>query len=341
MTSQPGLDPNSALEVAEQGPGGGEALDASYQFGSAGKSPVKIAMRRLRKDKIAMISLGVIVFFLLMGVFAPVLAHLEGQDPYTPNPQLLNANGLPDFYFNSQHWFGIEPGRGRDLFARFVYGVRPSLIIAISASVVTTIVGTVAGLIAGYFGGWIDAVIGWLIDFVLSLPFLVFAIALVPVVSTYFGTPDQISATQREEIGFGSLIFVLIFFFWSGLARLIRGEVLGLREREFVQAARALGVPTRRILFREILPNLTSVILVSLTLAIPAFVGAEAGLAYLGVGIADPTPDWGLTISQSQSYFQLDPVWLWIPLGGVVLLVLSLSLLGDAVSDAFNPNTRR
>lgn len=340
MTSQPGLDPSSAEEVADQGPGGsGGQIDEA--FDPAGKSPLQAALRRLRTDRVAMICVGIVAIFVLMGVFAPLLAGLEGQNPYTPHPELLNANGLPDFYVSSQHWLGIEPGRGRDLFARFVYGVRPSLIIAISSSIMMTIVGTVAGLVAGYFGGWVDAVIGWVIDFVLSLPFLVFAIALVPVVTTYFGTPDQISASQREYIGFGSLIFVLIFFFWASLARLIRGEVLALREREFIQAARSLGVPTRRILFREILPNLTSTILVSLTLAIPAFVGAEAGLAFLGVGISDPTPDWGLTIAQSQSYFQLDPLWLWVPLGGVVLLVLSLSLLGDAVSDAFNPNTRR
>lgn len=304
------------------------------------RSPMQIALLRLRKDKVAMICLGVTVIFVLMGIFAPLLAGIEGQSPTNANYDLIGSDNLPTFYVNGEHWLGVTAGNGYDVFARLVYGIRPSFMIAIGASVLATLVGVVAGLVGGYFGGWVDSVIGWFVDFSLSLPFLLFAIALVPVVTQLFvgNAPTQ---GQTQTIRVLVMMFVLVFFGWAQTSRLVRGEVLALRNREFVQAARSLGAPTGRVLFKEILPNLTSIILVSITTAVPAYIGAEAGLSYLGVGLAPPTADWGLDISLAQTTMQQFALPLLVPLVALLIVVLCLSLLGDAISDAFNPNTRR
>lgn len=307
----------------------------------AGKSPMQIAWGRLKRDKVAMVCAAITIMFVLIAIFAPLLAGLEGQSPYDTNYNVLDPNGLPLFTSNSEHWLGVEPGTGRDLFARFVYGARPSLAIATFAALASTALGIVIGLVAGYFGGVIDRVISWVIDFMMSLPFLIFAIALVPIITSWFGNPFTITQGETATIRFWSLIFVLVFFSWAGLARLVRGEVFSMREREFVQAARSMGVPTSRILFKEMIPNLIGLIIVSLTMAIPSFVSAEAGLSMLGVGLVDPTPSWGVTIASAVPYYQIFPLYMWVPAGAVALVVLALSLLGDAVADAFNPNTRR
>ena len=307
------------------------------------KSPTKIALARLRQDRIAMISLSVVLFFVLVAIFAPLLAQLEGQNYTKLHQDLTDAYGFPTIGLNSQHWFGVEPRLGRDLFARWVYGARPSLIVAISATLISTFVGVVVGLMSGFLGGWVDRVLSWVMDFVLSLPFLIVAIAIPAVVIlTFFkGGADGANPSQVAEVRFFSLIFVLSFFSWAGLARLIRGQVLSLREREFIAAARVLGVPTRRILFKELLPNLVAPIVVSASLALPAFIGGEAGLTFLGVGLIEPIPSWGVTISAATNYYRADWPYLWIPVIGITLLILSLSLLGDSIRDAFDPKTRR
>ncbi|RNI18059.1 ABC transporter permease [Flexivirga caeni] len=347
MTVGPG-DVNSTLdEVAAAGNEAGSSLRAAT--GSPGdsgrkklesRSPVQIAFARLRRDKIAMVCAVIVVLFVLMGIFAPLLAGLEGQSPTATHYDLIGNDNLPSFYTNGQHWLGITSSNGYDVFARFVYGIRPSFLIAISASIVTTVIGVVLGLLAGFLGGWVDRVIGWLTDFSLSLPILLMAIALVPVMSQYLAGSEP-SQSQVQQVRIVVLMIVLVFSGWAGTCRLVRGETLALRQREFVQAARALGAPTGRVLFKEVLPNLTSIILVSITLAIPAYIGAEAGLSYLGVGLTLPTADWGLDISLAQDQMQAFPLPLLVPLIGLLIAVLCLSLLGDAISDAFNPNTRR
>jgi len=307
-----------------------------------GKSPTAIAFARLRRDRVAVVCACVFIFFVLIAIFAPLLAKLEGQDPYTLHQDLIDDYGFPTIGPNSEHWFGVEPRLGRDLFARFVYGARPSLIVAGSVTILTTIIGTTVGLIAGFAGGWTDRVLSWIIDFVLSLPYLLFAIAVPAVLLAMFvGTAEGADANQVAEVRFYSLIFVLSFFGWATLARLIRGEVLSLREREFVQAAKVLGVPTRKVLFKELLPNLVAPIVISVSLALPSYIVTEAGLTYLGVGLTEPTPSWGVTIAAAQNYYRADPLYLWIPVLAITILVLSLSLLGDAVRDAFDPRTRR
>lgn len=305
------------------------------------KSPTRIALIRLRHDRVAMTCATIFLVYLLIAVFAPLLAKLEGQDPTTLNQDLTDRFGFPTIGPNSEHWFGVEPRLGRDLFARWVYGARPSLIVAGSATIITTVIGVIIGLVAGFAGGWIDRVLSWVIDFVLSLPYLLFAIAASAVLVSAFGGAEGASAEVVARVRFISLICVLSFFGWAGLARLIRGQVLTLREREFIAAARVLGVPTRRVLSKELLPNLVAPIVISTSLALPTYIVAEAGLTFLGVGLTEPTPSWGVTIAAAQNFYRADPLYLWLPVLGITILVLALSLLGDAVRDAFDPRTRR
>jgi len=221
-----------------------------------------------------------------------------------------------------------------------VYGARPSLIVATTVTVLTTIVGVIVGLVAGFAGGKVDRVLSWFMDFILSLPFLLFAIAPAVILAVVAG-PGGAGSKQVADTRFFALILVLSVFGWAGLARLIRGQVLSLREREFVAAARVLGVPTRQVLFKELLPNLVAPIVVSASLSLPSYIVAEAGLTFLGVGLIEPTPSWGLTIAQAQPFYRADPLYLWLPVAGITILVLALSVLGDAVRDAFDPKTRR
>jgi peptide/nickel transport system permease protein len=330
------MDPTTATLAGPAGTSGAPAVRA------VSKSPTKIALARLRSDKIAMISLGVVIFFVLIAIFAPLLAKLEGQDPYTYHFDLVNDYGLPKVGATAQHWLGVEPRIGRDLFARWVYGARPSLVVATIVTIVTTIVGVVMGLVSGFAGGWVDRIISWFVDFNLSLPYLLFAIAIPAVaISAIYGGPEGADPDQVGRVRFYSLLFVLSFFGWAGLSRLIRGQVLSLREREFVAAARVLGVPRRQVLFKELLPNLVAPIVINASLALPSYVVAEAVLSFLGVGLTEPTPSWGITISSAQVWWRSYGIYLWVPVIGITVLVLALSLLGDAVRDAFDPKTRR
>ncbi len=326
--------PRDALTPTPAGP--------EKQVKTRGKSPTAIAVGRLRRDKVAVICFGVVLVFVLIAIFAPLLAKIEGQDPTTLHQDLVDEYGFPTVGPNSEHWFGVEPRLGRDLFARFVYGARPSLIVATSVTVIATIIGVVVGLLTGFLGGWIDRILSWVIDFVLSLPYLLFAIAVPAVLLAVFvGAAEGADPNQVASVRFYSLIMVLSFFGWAGLARLIRGEVLSLREREFIAAAKVLGVPTRKVLFKELLPTLVAPIVISVSLSLPTYIVTEAGLTFLGVGLTEPTPSWGVTIAAAQNYYRADPLYLWLPVLAITILVLALSLLGDSVRDAFDPRTRR
>jgi peptide/nickel transport system permease protein len=306
-----------------------------------GRSPGQVAWDRLRNDKVAIVCAAIILFFILVAVFAPLLTSLQATDPITgakadprsTHTELVDDNGYPIIGMNASHWLGVEKGIGRDLFARWAYGARPSLIIGFAAAALSTLIGVTMGLLAGYLGGVVDKAIGWLIDFMLSLPLLILVIAAVPIVELRFGERGTLSAAQTSDIRFGVIIAVLVVFGWMGLARLVRGEVKSLREREFVQAARAIGVPTRQILFREII--------VSASIAVPAFITAEATLSFLGAGLVEPTASWGRTIADAQNSYARYPLWLWPPVLGISMLVLAMTLLGDSIRDAFDPNTRR
>ncbi len=308
----------------------------------AGRSPVQIAMSRLRSDKIAMVCLAVVIFFFIIAVFAPVIANLfgvevRGGDP-SEDTDAFNfpVIGPPDHPFTWEAPLGLAPDTGDDNLAEWLYGARTSLGIALFSTVFATMIGITIGLVAGFSRGWLDRVISFVIDVFLSLPFILMALALAPIITLRFA--DQPQTLKYAQVI--SLLCVLTLLGWMGLARLIRGEVFSLREREFVQAARVMGVPTRQILFKELLPNMVAPIVVSISLGLPAFVAAEAGLSYLGIGVIG-VPSWGQTVNKAVPYFDTYPIYLYAPVLGIFLLVVALNLLGDAIRDAFDPKTRR
>ncbi len=316
--------------------------DAEQEKEIAGRSPIQIAVSRLRSDKIAMLCLAVFIFFFVVAVFAPLIARLFGVEVRAGNPStdtdIFNfpVIGPPDHPFTWEAPLGLAPNTGNDNLAEWLYGARTSLGIATISTALATIIGITVGLVAGFSRGWLDRFISFIIDTFLSLPFLLMALALAPIIILRFNDQPQILEWAQVI----SLICILTLFGWMTLARLIRGEVLSLREREFVQAARVMGVPTRQILFKELLPNMVAPIVVSISLGLPGFVAAEAGLSYLGIGVSGK-PSWGQTVNAAVPYFDTYPLYLYAPVLGIFFLVVALNLLGDAIRDAFDPKTRR
>jgi peptide/nickel transport system permease protein len=299
-----------------------------------GRSLGQIAWLRLRRDKVAMTGGFIIVFLILAAIFGPYLV----QDPNVYHANLINATfSRPNGPFGGislAHPFGVEPVTGRDMLARIVVGARYSLLIGFLATVLAVVIGVLMGIIAGYFGGWVDAVIARLMDVFLAFPLLVFAIALVGVIpSSGFGLSGN---TLRVLL----LIFIIGFFAWPYMGRIIRGQTLSLREREFVDAARSLGARGPYVLFRELLPNLVAPILVYSTLLIPTNILFEAALSYLGVGIIPPTPSWGGMISNAVTIFSVDPMFMIIPGTAIFITVMAFNLFGDGLRDALDPRTR-
>jgi peptide/nickel transport system permease protein len=335
------------LEVlghGDQAPGP-EGPDQGPRKAIAGKSPTRIAFERLRKDKIAIICSIIIAILMLAGLLAPVITNIldihAGPFPagVSNSDFILNGYGVvgPPFYpFTWDHPLGIAPRTGYDNLARLLYGIRTSLGIALTASVLSTLIGVTIGLIAGYARGWLDKAISLIIDLFISFPFILGALALAPIITSRFAAdPDKLNFAQIF-----ALVSVLVIFGWMYLARLIRGEVLSLREREYVQAAQVIGVPTRRILFKELLPNLVAPIVVSFSLTLPGYVAAEATLSYLGIGLTG-VPSLGRIILDAVPQYSFYPIYLWAPVLTVMVLVVTLNLLGDSIRDAFDPKTRR
>jgi peptide/nickel transport system permease protein len=304
-----------------------------------GRSPGQLAWLRLKRDRVGMISGGALLFFILLAAAAPLVQRLYGKAPEDRFSDLLDRNGNPLGYaggMSLDHWLGLQPRLGRDIFIQIVYGLRTSLMVAFIAAVVTIALGILIGIVAGYLGGKVDAGITWFIDLTLAFPFYIFCFASVPIAAAqFYGPRDQ------EAFWFRPLLLVLIFalFNWTYTARLVRGQVLSLREREFVEAARASGAGLGHILFRQLLPNLWAPILVTFSLNVPALITAEAALSFLGIGILEPTPDLGRLISDSVVYVRDDPAFTLT--GGITLflLVLSFNLFGDSLRDALDPKS--
>jgi len=309
----------------------------------AGRSPTRIAIDRLRKDKIAVLCFAIVLFFAFVGVFAGWICDLFGVSTETVRASTvidlttgLPKVGPPNHGFTMDHPFGVAPASGTDNLAVWLQGCRTSLYLASIATLFSTIIGVTLGLVAGFIGGAVDTIISFLIDLFLTFPFLLAALAIAPIISERFGT----DLDKLKTVSFYSLVVILVIFGWMGVARLVRGEVLSIREREFVKAARVIGVPTSRILVKEILPNLLAPIVVSISLGLPAFVAAEAGLSFLGIGVFG-RESWGQTINGATKYWETYPLSLFEPVLGIAVLVVALNLLGDAIRDAFDPKTRR
>ncbi len=302
-----------------------------------GRSLGQIAWSRLKRDKIAMTGGVVIVVLVVMALFAPLLCKLLGVDPYNFNTNLLSGLSMPIGKLggiSAAHPLGIEPLNGRDILARILYGARVSLTIAFLATMLGLIIGVVAGITAGYFGGWIDTILSRLMDIIYAFPVLLFSIALLVIVS-------GIDALSGGLARIGILVFVIGFFGWPYIGRIIRGQVLSIREKEYVEAARSLGAGSGRILFRELLPNLVAPILVYATLTMPSNILTEAAFSYLGVGVQPPTASWGQMLSDAVNTFEIDPAFMIIPGLAIFVTVLSFNLFGDGLRDAFDPRGGR
>jgi peptide/nickel transport system permease protein len=313
--------------------------------GNESRSPGRLAWKRFKRDRTGVISAYVVIFFFVIALAAPLIAKLYGKDPYTTyasqRPELLNAFSYPagpNGGMSSEFWFGIEPQLGRDVFTFLLYAIRTSLGIAVATTLLTAFLGVVIGVTAGYLGGKTDYLVGRIMDIVLSFPSTLFFIAFMPVVYGLFVAPDENIPTWLRAT---ALILVLSAFGWASIARLLRGQVLGLREREFVEAAKVTGASPRRIIFKELLPNLWTPIIIQSTLMLPAFVTAEAGLAFLGVGMIDPTPDWGVMIQRGAEFYTEDITFMLFPGLSMVIFVLAFNLLGDSVRDALDPKSKR
>ncbi|MFC7640788.1 ABC transporter permease [Streptosporangium lutulentum] len=282
----------------------------------------------LLHDWAAVLSTGFLVLVVLMAICAPLITALTGHGPNDFDAAAIDTNlgGLPRGSLggiSAEHLFGVEPQNGRDVLARIMYGARVSFLIAVSATVLTTLLGVVFGMLAGFYGGWADQVISRVMDFLMAFPSLIFMIAIL----------SSLPSGNRSVL----LVVVISVFGWPYLARVVRGQTLTLVNREFVEAARASGASTGALVFREILPNLRSSLIVMTTLAVPGYIGTEAGLSFLGVGVTPPTPSWGQMIASSVSWYAVDPMYFAIPGLFLFLTVLSLTVLGDrirAVTDA-------
>lgn len=304
-----------------------------------GRSLGRIAWDRLKRDKVAIVSATFILLLILVALGADLINHWFGLAPNAYIDTAIDSStGMP---FGARggmslaHPFGFEPQTGRDIFARIIVGARPTLIVAICATIVQMILGIVIGAVSGYFGGRLDGVLSRATDIFLAFPLLIFLIAIGSVI------PSQGLGLGRYGIHLLVMIVVIGLFSWAYQARLIRGLVMALREREFVDAARVLGAGPGRIIFKEILPNLASPILVYTSLAIPANIVLEAYLSFLGVGTPLPYASWGQMLSNAVEFFSVDPTYMVIPGLAVFFTVLAFNLFGDGLRDALDPRAGR
>lgn len=322
-------------------PAPSDASDLPEAKDVVGRSLTQIAWGRLRRDRVAMASLAVIIFIFLAAVFAPLITAVLGVDPYEPNTDLVSQDGgLPLGRLGGISWdhpLGVEPQIGRDILARLLYGARISLTIAMSATILVVIMGVLLGTVAGYSKGKLDTFISRLMDVTLAFPFLLLVIAMAQPMQQRLETWLPDGNFSRVV----ALIILISLFSWPYLARIVRGQVLSLREREFVEAAVSMGAGSPRILFKELMPNLWAPVLVYATIAFPGFIAAEAALAFLGVGVLPPTPTWGAMLSDSVKTFAVLPSYLFIPGTVLFITVLVFNLFGDSVRDALDPRAGR
>jgi peptide/nickel transport system permease protein len=286
----------------------------------AARSPTQLAIARLRRDRAAMVSVTVIALMVLLALAAPLLALLTG---HPPNEQYRDT-GLTEFGLpvgpRAEFWFGTDE-LGRDILVRLAYGARISILVGAVSTVAAVGLGSAIGLAAGFLGGWVDRILSWLIDTTLSLPFLLFAISLVVLVGP----------------GLGVTIVVIVLFSWCPIARVVRGQLLSMREREFIEAARSLGASRRRIMTVDVLPNLVVPLVVYGTLLVPYAIVFEATLSFLGLGVGPPTATWGAMLAEGAQLYRVAWWMVGVPAVAVLALTLALNVLGDSLRDAFDP----
>jgi peptide/nickel transport system permease protein len=302
-----------------------QAAESAPEIAIEGRSQWQLTWRRLRSDKMAVASVVVILIMILLAIFAPVFASITGHgvDQAFTNTG-TSSSGAPVGPGTNGFWLGTDY-IGRDLFVRILYGARVSLFVGIFTTAIATVAGVTIGLVAGYFGGVVDTILARFIDTVLAFPFVVLALALAAV----FGPSLLI------------VIGVISFFAWAGISRIVRGQTLSLKEKEYIEAARSLGAGPWRIMFVDILPNLMGPVLVLATLYIPTAIIVEATLSFLGIGIPEPTPSWGSILSEAQNYYQVAWWYVVFPAAALLITTLAFNLLGDGIRDAMDPRTER
>ena len=301
-----------------------------------GKSPWELFWGRFKQDKMAFLGLAFIGILILMALLAPVVSKLVGHGPNQLFlREMTDSFGIPKGP-NSQFYFGAD-NAGRDLFVRVLYGARTSLTVAVISTTAAVMIGVTLGMVAGYFGGKVDTLISRAVDIVLSMPLLLFAIGIVAACST---TKEGCLGGLIKP-GLPVIIFVISLFSWPYIARIVRGNTLSIREKEFIEASRSLGASNRSIMFREVLPNLVAPIIVYATLIIPNNILFEAALSFLGLGVDPKTPSWGRMLSDASQVF--DVAWWLMLFPGLFLFftTLAFNLFGDGLRDALDPRTGR
>jgi peptide/nickel transport system permease protein len=330
-----------------------EHLEDVHDDGSstvAGRSPTQLALARFRGDTLSMISLTFSVLIILAAIAAPILVATDVLNPLKFHQNLLGEDGVaPDGRFSGMSWdhpLGVEPGTGRDLLSRIMLAMTYSLGIAFTATILTVVIGVVLGIVSGFSRGIVDATIGRLIDLTLSFPQTMMLLALsspvVLLLQTKVSQGPLLGWLSNRDLSNGLyVVLVLAVFGWPPIARVVRGQVLSIREREYIEAARLLGASRRRLYFKEVLPNVWAPILVFTTLLVPAYISAEAAFSYLGVGIKPPTPTLGNILADSVNYTSADAWFFLLPGLTLVFSVVFFNLVGDGARDALDPKTGR
>jgi peptide/nickel transport system permease protein len=302
----------------------------------AARSPWQLFWRRFKEDKLAMASLIFLALLVIAAIFAPLVVKIFGA----PGPNVTDSGALDIFGTptgpSSAHLFGVDQ-LGRDVFSRTVYGARVSLIVAVTATGLATITGVIAGLLAGYMRGWVDTLVSRSVDVLLAIPYLLLATGLAAACT--LGGAGCLGGLVKP--GIAVVIIVIAFTSWTYMARIIRGQTLSLREKEFIEAARSIGASHTRIIFREILPNLVAPIVVYASILVPQVILYEAALSFLGVGVQPPTASWGQMLSDATPIFSEAWWYMFFPGLALLLTVLAFNLVGDAMQDALNPRARK
>jgi peptide/nickel transport system permease protein len=308
-----------------------EALVATQvpEVSASGTSGALRFWRRLRTQRAALVAASVVALLVLIALAAPLLTALENQDPTTYHPSLVDSarGGVPIGSLGgigADHWLGVEPQTGRDLFARLVYGARVSLGVALAATVIQVFLGVVIGIASAIGTGWVDQLLSRITDIFVAMPLMIMSLALLAIVPSSFPRPVLVT-------------LVIGFIAWGNIAKIVRAQTLTLKGLDYVSAARLSGWGTWRIARRELLPGLAAPVITYAAILMPVNISVEAALSFLGVGVKPPTPSWGQMLTAADVWYQAAPQYLLLPAGALFVTVLALTVLGDGVRTALDP----
>ncbi|OIJ98223.1 ABC transporter permease [Streptomyces monashensis] len=310
-----------------------EALVAVEAAGAGTSAPAapgaRQFWRRLRAQRAALVAAAVVALLVLVALAAPLLTALEGQDPTTYHPSLIDSarGGVPIGSFggfSADHWLGVEPQTGRDMFARLVYGAQVSLGVALAATVVQVALGVAVGVASALGNRWVDQLLSRATDIIVAMPLMIMSLALLAIVPSSFPRPVLVT-----------LVIGLIA--WGNIAKIVRAQALSLKGLDYVSAARLSGWGAWRVARRELLPGLAAPVITYAALLVPTNISVEAALSFLGVGVKPPTPSWGQMLTDADVWYQAAPQYLLLPAGALFVTVLALTVLGDGVRTALDP----